>query len=78
MGKTIGFKNHYYISPSVWAWRESRVKQIKKNIESLYIILPFEKEYFEKKHQFQFTMLVILCWINYQFSKKMKPFSKHI
>ena len=30
--KQIGFKNHYYISPSVWAWRESRVKQIKKNI----------------------------------------------
>ena len=51
--KQIGFKNHYYISPSVWAWRESRVKQIKKNIESLYVILPFEKEFFEKKHKFQ-------------------------
>ena len=50
--KQYGYKNHYYISPSVWAWRESRVKQIKKNIESLYVILPFEKEYFEKKHQF--------------------------
>ena len=50
--KQNGFKNHYYISPSVWAWRESRVKQIKKNVESLYVVLPFEKEFFEKKHKF--------------------------
>ena len=49
--KQNGFKNHYYISPSVWAWRENRVKQIKKNVESLYVVLPFEKEFFEKKHK---------------------------
>jgi len=46
-----GFKNHYYISPQVWAWKESRVKQMKKNLDALYVILPFEQPYFENNHQ---------------------------
>ncbi len=50
--KTKGFKNHYYISPQVWAWKENRVKQMKLILDGLYVILPFEKKYFEKKHQF--------------------------
>ena len=36
-----GYKNHYYISPQVWAWKENRIKTIKKNIDYLYVILPF-------------------------------------
>ena len=48
-----GFKNHYYISPQVWAWNENRVNSIKKYIDFLYVILPFEKTYFEKKHNYK-------------------------
>ncbi len=51
--KKQGYKNHYYISPQIWAWKENRIHQIKKNIDALYVILPFEKEYFEQKHQFK-------------------------
>ena len=50
--KTKGFKNHYYISPQVWAWKENRVKKMKETLDSLYVILPFEKKYFEQKHHF--------------------------
>ena len=50
--KNKGFKNHYYISPQVWAWKENRVKKIKETLDSLYVILPFEKNYFEQKHNF--------------------------
>lgn len=42
---------HYYISPQVWAWKENRVKLMAKVIDYLYVILPFEKPFFEKKHQ---------------------------
>ena len=47
-----GFKNHYYISPQVWAWKENRVQQMKRCLDALYVILPFEKPFFEKKHHF--------------------------
>ena len=46
--KKHGIPVHYYIAPKVWAWNESRVKQIKKNVDRLYCILPFEKAYFAK------------------------------
>ncbi len=39
----------YYISPQVWAWKESRVKMMKENIDKMLVILPFEKDYFKKK-----------------------------
>ena len=51
--KSQKFKNHYYISPQVWAWKESRVQKMKQCLDALYVILPFEKTFFEKKHQFQ-------------------------
>lgn len=47
-----GFKNHYYISPQIWAWKENRIKDIKRDIDAMYVILPFEKEFYEKKHGF--------------------------
>ena len=50
--KNKGFINHYYISPQVWAWKENRIKQMKATLDSLYVILPFEKNYFEQKHNF--------------------------
>ena len=48
--KNFSFNNHYYISPQVWAWKESRVKILKECINNLYVILPFEKKYFNEKH----------------------------
>lgn len=46
--KLKGFKTIYYISPQVWAWKESRVKNIKKYIDKMLVILPFEKEFYAK------------------------------
>lgn len=43
---------HYYIAPQVWAWKENRVKAIKRDFDFLYVILPFEKDFFEKKHHY--------------------------
>ncbi|MFI5188571.1 MAG: lipid-A-disaccharide synthase [Chitinophagales bacterium] len=39
----------YYISPQVWAWKENRVKQMKENIDKMIVIIPFEKDYFKNK-----------------------------
>jgi len=50
--KQAGYKNHYYISPQIWAWKENRIQSIKRDIDAMYVILPFEKEFYEKKHQF--------------------------
>lgn len=44
-----GLKTFYYISPKVWAWKESRVKQIKRYVDKLFIIFPFEVEYFRER-----------------------------
>lgn len=46
-----GIKVIYYISPQVWAWKENRVKQMKRDIDLMLVILPFEKEYFKNKWQ---------------------------
>lgn len=46
--KEAGFKTVYYISPQVWAWKENRVKLIKKYIDKMLVILPFEKEFYQK------------------------------
>jgi lipid-A-disaccharide synthase len=40
----------YYISPQLWAWRSSRVKIIKKYVEKMFVILPFEKEFYQRFH----------------------------
>ncbi|WP_036380189.1 lipid-A-disaccharide synthase [Muricauda sp. MAR_2010_75] len=50
--KKNGFKTNYYISPQIWASREGRIKKIKRDIDAMYVILPFEKEFYEKKHGF--------------------------
>ena len=47
-----GYKNHYYISPQIWAWKEGRIKAIKKDVDEMYVILPFEKAFYEEKHNF--------------------------
>ena len=44
-----GFKVFYYIAPKVWASREGRIRKLKKYVDKLYIVFPFEKPYFEAK-----------------------------
>ena len=46
--KKHGFKVFYYIAPKVWAWKERRVHKIKRYVDKLFIIFPFEVEYFRK------------------------------
>jgi len=41
-----GIPVHYYISPQVWAWKKGRVHTIKKVVDRMYVILPFEKEWY--------------------------------
>ena len=45
--KQNNIKNIFYISPQVWAWKESRVKSIKKFVDKMIVILPFEKQFYE-------------------------------
>lgn len=46
--KENGFKVFYYISPTVWAWKEGRVKIIKEYVDEMYVILPFEPPFYKK------------------------------
>ncbi len=48
--KQQGLKVFYYISPSVWAWHESRVEQVRRFVDKMFVILPFEKEFYAKHH----------------------------
>lgn len=43
---------YYYISPKIWAWKEYRIKNIKRDVDELFSILPFEVAFFEGKHQY--------------------------
>ncbi len=46
--KEHGIRTFYYIAPKVWAWREWRVKSIRRYVDKLFIIFPFEREYFPR------------------------------
>ena len=43
---------YYYISPKIWAWKEWRIKNIKRDVDQLFSILPFEVPFFEQKHHY--------------------------
>jgi lipid-A-disaccharide synthase len=43
---------YYYISPKIWAWKEHRIKNIKRDVDELFSILPFEVDFFERKHNY--------------------------
>jgi lipid-A-disaccharide synthase len=43
-----GIKVFYYISPQIWAWKQSRVKQIKRTVDKMFVILPFEKDFYKR------------------------------
>ena len=46
--KKKGFRTFYYISPKIWAWNQGRAKNIKKFVDKMFVILPFEKEFYQK------------------------------
>jgi lipid-A-disaccharide synthase len=46
--KAEGYKTFYYISPKLWAWNEGRVKKVKKYIDRMFIIFPFEVDFYRK------------------------------
>lgn len=48
--KKIGIKTYYYIAPKVWAWREYRVKKLRRNVDRMFVIFPFEVDYFASQH----------------------------
>jgi lipid-A-disaccharide synthase len=50
--KELGIKTCYYISPKIWAWKEHRIKRIKRDIDKMLVILPFEEGYY-KKHNYE-------------------------
>lgn len=50
--KAKKFKTNYYISPQIWASREGRIEKIKRDIDQMHVILPFEKEFYEEKHNY--------------------------
>ncbi|WP_459212693.1 lipid-A-disaccharide synthase [Aquimarina rhabdastrellae] len=50
--KPLGYKTLYYISPQIWAWKEGRIKDIKRDVDQMYVILPFEKSFYEDKHNY--------------------------
>jgi lipid-A-disaccharide synthase len=50
-GKQQGYKIVFYISPQVWAWKENRVKKMKQYIDKMLVILPFEKDYYKDRWQ---------------------------
>lgn len=45
-------KIYYYISPKIWAWKEWRIRSIKRDIDKMFCILPFEVEFYEGKHHY--------------------------
>ncbi|MCU0468460.1 MAG: lipid-A-disaccharide synthase [Arcicella sp.] len=52
--KTNGFKTFYYISPKVWAWNQSRALKIKQFVDKLFVIFPFETDFF-KQYDYEVT-----------------------
>ncbi|BAV95129.1 lipid-A-disaccharide synthase [Ichthyobacterium seriolicida] len=47
--KSLGIKVFYYISPKAWLWKNSRVEKIRKNVDRMFVIFPFEVDFYKKK-----------------------------
>jgi lipid-A-disaccharide synthase len=71
--KEQGFIVVYYISPQVWAWKEGRVKGIKKYVDKMLVILPFEKEFYQKwDYEVEYVGHPLVQVVD-EFSKEKKP-----
>ena len=53
--KKLGIKTYYYISPKVWAWKEFRVRAIKRLIDRMFVIFPFEVDFYRDRHDYNVT-----------------------
>lgn len=53
--RRLGIPVAYYISPKVWAWKEWRVRTIKKLVDRMLVIFPFEVEYYKQRHNYKVT-----------------------
>lgn len=47
--KRLGIKTFYYVSPSVWAWKKKRMFELRDSVDRLFVILPFEQEFYAKE-----------------------------
>jgi lipid-A-disaccharide synthase len=77
--KKIGIKVYYYISPQVWAWKSGRVKDIKKTVDKMFVILPFEKAFYKNyNHEVSFVGHPLLDAIkNLPLVDKKEFYDKH-
>lgn len=64
---------YYYISPKIWAWKEYRIKNIKRDVDELFSILPFEIDFFEKKHDYRINYVGNPCVDAVDAFKKNSP-----
>lgn len=72
--KQNGIKVIYYISPQVWAWKQSRVKKIRKVVDRMMVILPFEKDFYRKfDYDVEFTGHPLLDAIEQRRNRMVDP-----
>jgi hypothetical protein len=71
--KALGMKTHYYISPQIWAWKESRISAIKRDIDKMYVILPFENNFTKTSITFLLRSLDIRSSMLFKISLRSMP-----
>lgn len=71
-----GLKIVYYISPQVWAWKANRVKKIKRDVDKMLVILPFETDYYKSKWNYDVTYVGHPLTEVIQYEKEHVPIQK--
>lgn len=67
--KAMGIQTHHYISPSVWAWKKNRIHAIRRDIDRLHVILPFEKTWYDAEG-------LDVHWVGHPLLELLPPTSK--
>ncbi len=67
---------YYYIAPKIWAWKEYRIENFKRDIDEMFSILPFEKEFFEQKHNYPIHYVGNPTWDEVKASPQPSPVSE--